>query len=416
MSSIVSPFGGQGIKQVGGFGGNGGGFGQQGMNQPNQFGPQSGGFGGGFGGGQQSSGFGGGQQSNGFGGMGGGFGGQQGFGGGFGGQQGFGGALGQQYRQFQQQYPQQQQQQYNPYQQQQQYNPYQQQQQYNPYQQQQQYNPYQQQPQQYNPFPYQQPQQQQFNPYQQQFNPYQQFGYGQRQQMENPYQRQQQQFMNRGQDRGGFDDRGNAPGEMTTMEEFKNFPGMQNTPPEGVMGTLGGYGGFLGSAGSGQSQEEFNRTGARPYQGPYSTPAGPAPGEMTTMDDPYGRRNAGSTQQSTSDILKSLVGLGADPSNSAGRTMQDAINAQRNQQTSSNTMLDGSRPPQPPMQPPFNPYQQFNYGGGRDPRGRGGYKNDRRFGGRLPGAGMADNYTRMPEMRIPEDVGFPSNGINRANV
>ena len=130
--------------------------------------------------------------------------------------------------------------------------------------------------------------------------------------------------------------------------------------------------------------------------------AGPAPGEMTTMDDPYGRRNAGPGQQSTSDILKSLVGLGADPNNTAQRTMQDAINAQRNQQTSSNTMLDGSRPPQPPMQPPFNPYQQFNYGGGRDPRGRGGYKNDRRFGGRLPGAGMADNFTHMPEMGIPE--------------
>ena len=43
MSSIVSPFGGQGIKQVGGFGGNGGGFGQQGMNQPNQFGSAVGG-------------------------------------------------------------------------------------------------------------------------------------------------------------------------------------------------------------------------------------------------------------------------------------------------------------------------------------------------------------------------------------
>ena len=375
MSSIVSPFGGQGIKQVGGFGGNGGGFGQQGMNQPNQFGPQSGGFGGGFGG------------------MGGGFGGQQGFGGGFGGQQGFGGALGQQYRQFQQQYPQQQQQQYNPYQQQQQYNPYQQQQQYNPYQQQQQYNPYQQQPQQYNPFPYQQPQQQQFNPYQQQFNPYQQFGYGQRQQMENPYQRQQQQFMNRGQDRGGFDDRGGSAPEEIGALPYVDPTEKWTELKEGEMGTMGGANGYLGSS-TGGSQDQWDR-GIRPSVQPLPSPAGKA---------------------SIQDMMNSIVGLGSDPDNKAGYTMQDIQNAQRNQQTSSNTMLDGSRPPQPPMQPPFNPYQQFNYGGGRDPRGRGGYKNDRRFGGRLPGAGMADNYTRMPEVRIPEDVGFPSNGINRANV
>jgi len=165
--------------------------------------------------------------------------------------------------------------------------------------------------------------------------------------------------MNRGQDRRGFDDRGGfddfgnfpyAPGEIRTQDV--------SAPPEGVMDTM----------------EDFK-------------------------NDP---RITGSTN----DILKSLVGLGADPNNTAQRTMQDAMNAQKNQQTSSNTMLDGSRPPQPPMQPPFNPYQKFNYGGGR-----GGYKNDRRFGGRLP-----DNYTRMPEMRIPEDVGFPSNGINRSNV
>lgn len=266
----MSPFGGQGIKQVGGFGGNGGGFGQQSMNQPNQ-------------------------------------------------------------------------------------------------------------PQQYNPFPYQQPpqQQQQFNPYQQQFNPYQQFGYGQRQQMENPYQRQQQQFMNRGQDRGGFDDRATGFDGASITDYGRG--GLPPDPPEGVMGTMGGYGGFLGSAGSGQSQEEFNRT----------------------------VRNAGPTQQSTNDILKSLVGLGADPNNTAQRTMQDAINAQRNQQTSSNTMLDGTRPPQPPMQPPFNPYQQFNYGGGSDPRGRGGYKNDRRFGGRLPGAvdpGFSYPPPRpdLPNKTIPE--------------
>lgn len=234
--------------------------------------------------------------------------------------------------------------------------------------------------------------------------------------MENPYQRQQQQFMNRGQDRRGFDDRGGfddfgnfpyAPGEirtqdvsappegvMDTMEDFKNDPritspessntgsfyGSQNSfhaPPEGVIGTMGGYGGFLGSAGSGQSQEEFNRTGARPYQGPYSTPAGPTFGDMQ-----YRGATPGG---STNDILKSLVGLGADPNNTAQRTMQDAMNAQKNQQTSSNTMLDGSRPPQPPMQPPFNPYQKFNYGGGR-----GGYKNDRRFGGRLPQSAIDD--------------------------
>ena len=92
---------------------------------------------------------------------------------------------------------------------------------------------------------------------------------------------------------------------------------------------------------------------------------------------------------SIQDMMNSIVGLGSDPDNKAGYTMQDIQNAQRNQQTSSNTMLDGSRPPQLPMQPSFNPYQQFNYGGGSDPRGRGGYKNDR-------------NYTRMPEMRIPE--------------
>jgi hypothetical protein len=385
MSSIVSPFGGQGIKQVGGFGGNGGGFGQQGMNQPNQFGPQSGGFGGN----QQGGGFGG--MGGGFGGMGGGFG---GMGNGFGGQQsgGFGGGFGGQQQSMQ----------YN--QQQQQYNPYQQQQQYNPYQQQQQYNPYQQQPQQYNPFPYQQqqPQQQQFNPYQQQFNPYQQFGYGQRQQMENPYQRQQQQFMNRGQDRGGFDDRATGfdgssigqpfgeggsglPPDPTQNSNTGSFYGSQNSfhaPPEGVMGTMGGYGGFLGSAGSGQSQEEFNRT---------TRNAGPTPGDMQ-----YRGATPGG---STNDILKSLVGLGADPNNTAQRTMQDAMNAQRAQATPT--------PARPPMQPPFNPYQQFNYGGGSDPRGRGGYKNDRRFGGRLPGAvdpGFSYPPPRpdLPNMTIPE--------------
>ena len=351
----MSPFGGQGIKQVGGFGGNGGGFGQQSMNQPNQFGPQSGGFGGG-------------QQSGGFNGMGGGFGGQQGFGGGFGQQQ-------QQYNPYQQQqfnpYQQQQfnpyqQQQYNPYQQQQQYNPYQQQQQYNPYQQQQ-YNPYQQQPQQYNPFPYQQPpQQQQFNPYQQQFNPYQQFGYGQRQQMENPYQRQQQQFMNRGQDRGGFDDRG---GMRIADEQQPGYGGNGALPyvdptekwtelKEGEMGTMGGSNGYLGSS-TGGSQDQWDR-GIRPSVQPVPAPAGKA---------------------SIQDMMNSIVGLGSDPTNNAGYTMQDIQNAQRAQATPT--------PARSPMQPPFNPYQQFNYGGGSDPRGRGGYKNDR-------------NYTRMPEMRIPE--------------
>jgi len=314
----MSPFGGQGIKQVGGFGGNGGGFGQ-GMNQPDQSGSRvGGGLPVGFGGGQQSGGFGGNQQGGGFGGMSGGFGGQQGFGGGFG----------------QQQQPQQ----YNPYQQPQQYNPYQQQQQYNPYQQQQQYNPYQQ-------------QQQQFNPYQQQFNPYQQFGYGQRQQMENPYQRQLQlqELMNSGQDRGGFDDSGTG-----------SFLGSQNSfhaPSEGVMGTMGGSNGFLGSANGGGTQAEFDRTVRN---------AGPTPGG------------------STNDILKSLVGLGADPNNTAQRTMQDAMNAQQQrQQVSNNRMLDGNRPP-------FNPYQQFNYGGGSDPRGRSGYKNDR-------------NYNRMPNVRLPDN-------------
>ena len=111
--------------------------------------------------------------------------------------------------------------------------------------------------------------------------------------------------MNRGQDRGGFDDNpihtmdipqfgygGNGADAYVDPTQSSNtgsFYGSQNSfhaPSEGVMGTMGGYGGFLGSAGSGQSQEEFNRT----------------------------TRNAGSTQQSTSDILKSLVGLGADPS------------------------------------------------------------------------------------------------------
>ena len=177
--------------------------------------------------------------------------------------------------------------------------------------------------------------------------------------------------MNRGQDRGGFDDRGGfAP------EEIGALPYVDPTEKwtelkEGEMGTLGGYGGFLGSAGGG-SQDQWDR-GIRPSVQPLPSPAGKA---------------------SIQDMMNSIVGLGSDPDNKAGYTMQDIQNAQRAQATPT--------PARPPMQPPFNPYQQFNYGGGRDPRGRGGYKNDRRFGGRLPGAGMADNFTHMPEMGIPE--------------
>jgi len=211
--------------------------------------------------------------------------------------------------------------------------------------------------------------------------------------MENPYQRQQQQFMNRGQDRRGFDDRATGFDGASITDYGRG--GLPPDPPEGVIGTLGGYGGFLGSAGSGQSQEEFNRTVRN---------AGAAPGDMQ-----YRGATPGG---STNDILQSLVGLGADPNNTAQRTMQDAINAQKNQQTSSNTMLDGSRPPQPPMQPPFNPYQQFNYGKDSGPRGRGGFdyqqfNNDRRLGRRLPGAvdpGFSYPPPRpdLPNMTTPE--------------
>ena len=117
---------------------------------------------------------------------------------------------------------------------------------------------------------------------------------------------------------------------------------------------------------------------------------------------------------SIQDMMNSIVGLGSDPGNKAGYTVQDILNAQRAQATPA--------PAQPPMQPPFNPYQQFNYGKDSGPRGRGGYKNDRRFGGRLPGAvdpgfSYPPPKPDLPNMTIPENEpdGNPS-GINRFNV
>ena len=189
--------------------------------------------------------------------------------------------------------------------------------------------------------------------------------------------------MNRGQDRGGFDDRGGGGLNERSVMRTADIP----------QGQQFGDGGNDGPPDIPQGQQI-----GRPV------PEEQQPGYGGNSILPGGKA-------SIQDMMNSIVGLGSDPTNKAGYTMQDIQNAQRNQQTSSNTMLDGSRPPQLPMQPPFNPYQQFNYGGGSDPRGRGGYKNDRRFGGQQ-GYNNLDSRAGSPNMTTPED-GNPS-GLNYA--